>query len=541
MPLTLQDICLPLKPVPDSTTCSAALSLFLSDPAAFALPVRIEAAAAEAALSLVTRARLSEAMLGPNGRDIYAARPVRYLLTPEPFIAEGRLPVARVASEAAERGGDALTDGVIVTGPAGYLGYVSPAAILKAIAEENALRARSQRAGHRQIEALRMANQSLTEGRARLLAFVGHEIRTPLSGILGVADLLKDQAGSAETRRLAATIASSGEHLERLLSDLIDLSCLQVGELPLRVEPFDLRRLAAEIRDLWQPAFDAKKISLRMMVARMSDLRIEGDPGRLRQILFNLISNALKFTDQGQVTVQISTGKTADGLLLRMSVADTGRGIPDRDKARLFEEFQQAEETVASGQGGSGLGLSIARGLARRLGGDISLADNPGGGCVFTVLVPVCRAGPRLAVTEEKKSVSGKFELGSILVAEDHQTTAFVIREALVAAGWRVDLVADAAQAREYLRQRTYQAVVTDMHMPGGGGSAVLASVRSGPGPNRPIPVLALTGDTSEEQARAGRRAGFSAIIAKPVRPRLLVAALADALLEGAAAPRKAG
>ncbi len=277
------------------------------------------------------------------------------------------------------------------------------------------------------------------------------------------------------------------------------------------------------------------------MVARMSDLRIEGDPGRLRQILFNLISNALKFTDQGQVTVQISTGKTADGLLLRMSVADTGRGIPDRDKARLFEEFQQAEETVASGQGGSGLGLSIARGLSRRLGGDISLADNPGGGCVFTVLVPVCRAGPRLAVTEEKKSLPGKFELGSILVAEDHQTTAFVIREALVAAGWRVDLVADAAQAREYLRQRAYQAVVTDMHMPGGGGSAVLDSVRSGPGPNRPIPVLALTGDTSEEQARAGRRAGFSSIIAKPVRPRLLVAALADALLERAAAPRKAG
>jgi signal transduction histidine kinase/CheY-like chemotaxis protein len=535
MPVRLQEIALPVPAVPSTTTGAAALSLFLSDPALFALPVRIECGEGiNPDIAHVTRARLTEALAGPNGRDIFAARPIQHLITPSPVIAEGTTPVALIAKQAAEQGTSALTDGVIVVEQGVYQGLVSPAALLKALAEENTARARNQLVSQRRIEELKCRMQVLAEGRSRFLAFVGHEIRTPLTGILGVADLLKDQATSSESKRLAETISNSGQHLERLLTDLLDLSRLEAGKLPVTLQPFELRQFASETRDLWQPKLDAKRVGLRIAVARSAEARIESDAGRLRQILFNLVSNAVKFTERGHVTVQMSTAPAGEGLSLVMTVADTGRGISDADKVRLFEEFEQADDTTATTHGGSGLGLSIARALTRRLGGDIALADNAGGGCLFTVTVPVQKAGPRLAVENPQPSGAGRFDLGEILVAEDHDTTAFVIREALIAAGWRVECVPDATVAAERLAVRRYQAVLSDVHMPGGGGEAVLQAARFGPGHNSRIPVLALTADATAERREACEKLGFSGLIEKPVRPRALVAALADTLLNTA-------
>jgi CheY-like chemotaxis protein/anti-sigma regulatory factor (Ser/Thr protein kinase) len=302
------------------------------------------------------------------------------------------------------------------------------------------------------------------------------------------------------------------------------------------MQAFELRQFAAETRDLWQPKLDAKRVGLRIAVARSAEARIESDAGRLRQILFNLVSNAVKFTDRGHVTVQMSTVPAGEGLSLVMTVADTGRGISDADKARLFEEFEQADDTIAATHGGSGLGLSIARALARRLGGDIALADNAGGGCLFTVTVPVQKAGPRLAVENTAPAGAGRFDLGEILVAEDHETTAFVIREALVAAGWRVECVPDATVAAQRIAVRRYQAILSDVHMPGGGAEAVLKAARYGPGQNSGVPILALTADATAECRAACEKLGFSGLIEKPVRPRALVAALADTLLS---APRE--
>lgn len=536
MPVRLQEIALSVPPIPSSTTGAAALSLFLSDPLLFALPVRVETGEEGAPrIAQVTRARLTEALAGPNGRDIFAARPVLHLITQAPVIAEGSVPVALIAKQAAEKGTSALTDGVIVMEEGAYKGLVSPAALLKAVAEENTARARSQQANSRRIEEMKTRMLTLAEGRSRFLAFIGHEIRTPLTGILGVADLIKDQAPTSETRRLAETISNSGQHLERLLNDLLDLSRLEVGKLPVTMQAFELRQFASETRDLWQPRLDAKRVGLRIAVARSAEARIESDAGRLRQILFNLVSNAVKFTDRGHVTVQMSTIPAGEGLTLIMTVADTGRGISDADKTRLFEEFEQADDTIAATHGGSGLGLSIARALARRLGGDIALADNAGGGCLFTVTVPVQKAGPRLAVENAAPTGAGRFDLGEILVAEDHETTAFVIREALVAAGWRVECVPDATAAAQRLAVRRYQAILSDVHMPGGGAEAVLKAARFGPGQNSAAPILALTADATPECRDACEKLGFSGLIEKPVRPRALVAALADTLLS---APR---
>jgi signal transduction histidine kinase/CheY-like chemotaxis protein len=538
MPLRLKDIALPVSPVTPATTAAAAFSLFLNDPALFAIPVQVSAGEVPS-YGLVTRQRIAEALAGPNGRDVYAVRSVAHLAGPQPVIASGEVLASQIAKSAAETGSSALTDGVIVLEEGIYSGIVSPAALLKAVAEENASRARAQQSAQKKLDGMAKEVARLAETRARTLAFIGHEIRTPLTGILGVADLLASQLPSGEPKRLARTISQSGQHLERLLTDLLDLSRIDAGKLPVSNQPIELRQFAIETRDLWLPQFDEKRITLRIGVATGAERRIESDAVRLRQILFNLVSNAMKFTDRGQVTVTLATSPAPEDLMLTMRVADTGRGISDADKARLFEAFEQAQ--TADAFSGSGLGLSIARGLARTLGGEILLADNPGGGCVFTVAIPVRKAGPRLAVENRSEGRPARFNLGEVLLAEDHEASAYVIREALIAAGWRVEIVADATAAIQRIAQRRYQLILTDVHMAGGGGEAVLRSARFGHGLNAHTPVVAVTADTSPERHAACSRAGFSGIIDKPVRARALVAALADILIQSAQPRRAAG
>ena len=527
MPVRIEDIAIAIRPIDAETSASAALGLFLSDPALFALPIVINGAA----LGHVTRGRLAEIMAGPGGRDIYAARCITNFMTPNPVMVETGTSVALIAKLAADGNTSALTDGVIVIHEGRYSGLVSPRAILSAVAQENAQRAQAMQGARKRLAQARTSAQDIARDKAHFLAFLSHEIRTPLTGILGVADILQDSVSGAEPRRLARTISESGNHLDRLLGDLLDLSRLEAGKLPINPLPFDLHEFAAEARDLWQSRIAGKRLDLRIQVESGSVMRIEADAMRIRQILFNLMSNALKFTEQGHVSVVLATDETAGKLSLRMTVSDTGCGISDSDKARMFNAFEQASATTAQTHGGSGLGLSIAKGLTARLGGKIALADNPGGGAVFTVTLPVLRAGPRLAAQAPHKPRMRSLTLGHILIAEDHAVSALVMSHALKAAGWKVDTVEDGEAAVVRALAEPYQAILTDIHMPGGNGEWVVRSLRRTPGPNQLTPILAVTADLSAERRAACEAAGFTALIEKPIRPRALVATLADVLM----------
>ena len=528
----VEDISLPISPVSADTNCAAALSLFLSDTTLFAVPLRAE----DGALTLVTRAAVTEAMAGPEARTVWAGQPVSILATAYPQIVDAATPVGLVASNLAVQCPTALGEGLIVTKEDVYCGLVSPAALTQAIAKENAARARTLGQAARRMEAAKTKLNSAAREKADFLAFLGHEIRTPLTGILGVADLLQDSVSGGEPKRLARTISDSGHHLERLLNDLLDLSRLEAGKMPLHAAPFDLDEFAAEARDVWQPRTDGKRVALRIHVEDGTP-RIEADALRLRQILFNLLSNALKFTEQGHVDVSLATWRDEASLRLRMSVSDTGCGISEEDKARLFEAFEQASASTAHTHGGSGLGLAIAKSLVKAMGGEIVLADNPEGGSIFTVDLPVRKAGPRLvnAPAKEKpvRPQMGKFELGRILVIEDHAASALVITEALRAAGWEVDHAPSAAIAREHVFDVAYQAILTDIHLPDESGDMILRTLRTDVGPNRDVPVLAVTADLTDSRRAASRAAGFVAMIEKPIRPRTLVATLADILMLG--------
>jgi signal transduction histidine kinase len=497
MPVRVEDIAIGVAPIGADMSASAALGLFLSDPSLFALPVVMNGAA----LGQVTRARLTEVLASPCGRDVAADRPVSHFMTPKPVMADTGTTVALIAKLAADGNTSALTDGVIVLHDGRYRGLVTPGAILAAVAQENALRARAMQAAGKRLQQATARARDVARDKSSFLAFLSHEIRTPLTGILGVADIL------------------------------LDLSRLEAGKLPVCPGPFDLHEFAAEARDLWQSRIAGKRLDLRIHVESHSVMRVESDAMRVRQILFNLMSNALKFTEQGHVSVTLATLEAAGHLKLRMTVSDTGCGISDVDKARLFKAFEQARASTAQTHGGSGLGLSIAKGLTALLGGEIKLDDNAGGGTVFTVTIPVLRAGPRLAVDVPHKPRMRSLTLGNILIAEDHAISAFVMSQALKAAGWQVEIVQNAADAILRAGEAPYQAILADIHMPGGSGETIVRTLRSTSGPNQLAPILAVTADISAERKSACERAGFTALIEKPIRPRALVATLADVLM----------
>ncbi|WP_339678561.1 ATP-binding protein [uncultured Hyphomonas sp.] len=538
MPVRVEDIAVAVRPVPTAVTVSAVFTRLLADPDQFAVPIVSDGAA----LGMVTRRAVIEALATPSGRQSNGAARITDLMRDQPVMCEAGTPVGLVAKLAADGSTSALTDGVIVLSEGKYLGLISPSALLSAVALENAARARAMQVAQKRLQKTKNDAGAFDQEKARFLAFVGHEIRTPLTGILGVADLLQDSVNGGEPKRLARTISESGHHLDRLLTDLLDLSRLEAGKLAVNNAPFDLHEFANDARDLWQSRIAGKRLDLRIKVAGGAVARLEADAMRIRQILFNLMSNALKFTERGYIGVELSTLEAAGNLKLRMTVEDTGCGITDTDKARLFQAFEQARPSTAGTHGGFGLGLSIAKGLARRLGGEITLADNPEGGSIFTVTMPVERAGPRLAVTgAPPKPRMRAFELGRILLAEDHAVSALVVTRALSAAGWQVDTVQTAEDAIDRAATHPYQAILTDIHLPGASGDEVLAAIRAARGPNALAPIIAVTADVSPERRLACEQAGFTTIIEKPIRPRALVASLVDILLADRAAAAEAG
>ncbi|MEL7453803.1 MAG: ATP-binding protein [Pseudomonadota bacterium] len=526
MPVRIEDITDPVTALEPTLGVSAAIQVFQSYPERPALPVVRNGVPLGLLLrDSLTRIAVDTAFQSPS-------LPVSAMMVDPGLLVEMASPAAYVASEACAAGTTGLRVGLIAVEDGRYAGMVLPERLLKAVAEENAARARAMKVQARRLEVAKARAEETMGEQSRFLAFLSHEIRTPLTGVLGIADLIGDLTADDTVAEYAETISDSGRLLDRLLGDLLDLSRLEAGKLQLTPEPFELSRFAKETRALWQGRSDAKGIALKVSLDDKAAPRIEADAMRLRQILFNLVSNAVKFTDAGTVTADLQVEDGPAGTLrLVMAVADTGVGIADEDKTRLFQAFEQASPETVRRFGGTGLGLSIAKGLVQKMGGRIVLSDNPGGGTIFTVTCPVRRAGPRLAVQNQRRRATN-FKLGRILVAEDHAVTALVVNRALVAAGWSVECVATAEEAHRRLSNEAYQAALVDLHLGSTSGLTLVQHVRAGQGPNSSVPLLAMSAAVGESVRAACLRAGVDAFIEKPIRPRVLVGSLLDAIVE---------
>jgi signal transduction histidine kinase/CheY-like chemotaxis protein len=375
------------------------------------------------------------------------------------------------------------------------------------------------------IEAAEAANRA----KSQFLATMSHEIRTPLNGVLGMAQAMEsDELTDAQRGRLGV-IRDSGRSLLAILDDVLDISKIEAGKLQLDEAEFDIEEIAESACQAFAALAETKDLTLALKVARRARGRYLGDVVRVRQVLYNLISNAVKFTGQGGVTVRVSR---ADGWL-KLSVRDTGVGIDPQDMQRLFEKFEQADATTTRRYGGSGLGLAICRELAELMGGWIEAQSEVGKGATFAVRLRLPRVGPaRRAKRAAADTAPEATPTLRILAAEDNLVNQLVLKTLLGQVGLTPTIVADGAAALDAWEREPWDLVLMDVQMPRMDGPTAARAIRRREGElGRPrTPILALTANAMAHQLAEYRAAGMDGLIAKPIEVAQLFAALDEAV-----------
>ncbi len=387
-----------------------------------------------------------------------------------------------------------------------------------------------QRRVAQRLRAAREKAELASLSKSEFLANMSHEIRTPLNGVVGVADMLAQAKLPERERKMAEIIRSSGQSLERLLSDVLDLARVEAGQLTVEITPFHAGDLVRAVAELCRLRADEKGLALRAGVAPELEGWFLGDGVRVRQILTNLTSNAVKFTEAGSVTLFASMPTPG---VLRFSVVDTGVGFAQAEKERIFARFQQADGSITRRFGGSGLGLAISRQLATLMGGDIDCESEPGQGSRFWFEAPFAAVDAPLQSIDAEEAMMDHARQIRVLVADDHATNQLVVRMMLEQFGIEAVVVDDGAQAVEAVRRETFDAVLMDMQMPVMGGLEATRTIREEEAAaGRPrIPILMLSANALKEHRHAGRLAGADGHIAKPVTVSGLMGAL-NAVLE---------
>lgn len=370
-------------------------------------------------------------------------------------------------------------------------------------------------------EARAEAERSARMAKTQFLANISHEIRTPMNGVLGLMELLEESATPAQLPTLQAA-RGSGQSLLRLIDDLLDAAKLEMGKMTLERRPLDLHALIDGVVRLFSAKAADKWLRLVSSVAEDVPSHIIGDELRLRQILSNLIANAIKFTATGEVRLSVSA-TTSGGLCFE--VQDTGIGIPAERIARILEPFSQADDSTTRLFGGTGLGLTISAGLIAQMGGRFSVESSVGVGSIFRFSVPAeaCEA-PARANSEPATSARSL----RVLVAEDHPVNQMVIRQMLTRLGHRITMASDGTEALACYAPGAFDVAIFDVHMPRMDGLTLTRSLRLrevASGAPR-LPILALTASVMAEELEACHDAGMDAHLTKPVKLKTLARAL---------------
>lgn len=371
-------------------------------------------------------------------------------------------------------------------------------------------------------EAKRQAEES-ARLRSEFLAVMSHEIRTPMNAVLGMVSLMgRDAPTAAQTRRLEI-IEQAGRRLVQLCDEALDLSRLEAGAITLKPAPIELATLVNDVVELMRPTAQAKGLALAL---RCRDLApgYSIDPLRLQQVLLNLLTNAIQYTDVGGIDMSVDAEPMAGGRhRLTVRVDDSGPGIPDHAKATIFEAFRQYERPGR--HGGAGLGLSIVDHLARAMGGAISIADRPGGGARFTFTFCAETAAVEIPARPTPLPLVAPMD---ILVVEDAAENQMILREYLEPLGHRVVAVDDGALVCPALLRHAFDIVLMDIRLAAVDGVEATRRVRALPDPAlATIPILAVTANVSADDERAYLDAGIDELLAKPIEPNRLFAALA--------------
>lgn len=385
------------------------------------------------------------------------------------------------------------------------------------------------------VKLLEATERALTADRAKrdFLASMSHEIRTPLNGILPVTDLLADTALDDNQSNYLRTIRTSAEHLLTLVDDILDFSKIEAGRLELDEVPFELRELLGDAVQALAARATARGLELNFHVKPDVPDQLVGDPHRLRQIVINLVGNALKFTHEGEVSVLVDCENPAsmENIDLRFRVRDTGIGISPEVMPRLFSAFEQADNSTTRQYGGSGLGLAITKRLVELMDGSISVESEPNQGTTFSF---TARFG--LAEADYEQTVWNDLPRVRVLAVDDNATNRLIVKDLLASCGIRTEEAARADEALVKMREalaagRPFELVITDMMMPDLDGFGMIEQIRaSADSAISDVKIIMLTSAARPEDAGRARSLGLSAIIAKPIRQAVLLDAIAEAL-----------
>lgn len=459
-------------------------------------------------------------MLVPERHRADAERRFRTILQKEP----GKDPGQRVHAKAARKDGSEFLCELamnVATGPNGKLLIGFARDVTEERAKTLALKEAKARA------------EDANLAKANFLAMMSHEIRTPLNAVTGILDLLKDSQLTPVQQQYVRAAANSADALLNILNDILDLSRVEANRLEFQVKPFFLRPLVFGVRDLFAVPAQNKGLKFAVHVDGALPASLKGDVGRIRQVLINLVGNAIKFTPEGVVELRV-TGKpeNGDGVRVRFEVSDTGPGIPDDMRDSVFQKFTTLETASAGVMDGVGLGLTICRELVDGMGGRISLDSEEGRGSRFAFELGLAAVPARASEPEGEEADPSAHSLkgARVLLAEDNETNRMITTDLLERWGCEVDGVSNGAEAIERLDCGSYDVVLMDVSMPVLDGVAATARIRSRGDDAARIPIIALTAHAFSEERDRVLQAGMSDFLTKPVNSAELRNHLSQAL-----------
>lgn len=523
MPVCLGDFVDTARPISASAPLAQVVELFKRDADAdYFILVRDKRPA-----GLISRIMAFEFAIS-SGEDSLARLPIGDLITSKAMILKASLTVRDFVKKAGTQINQLMSRGCIIVEDKRFKGVLSPAKF------QAALIAACAEAEYLPVDGAPTDLVSETAPTSPLLGTLAHEIRTPLTAIMGLSEMLSSRIKDEHDKDIAETIVRSSQTLDRILTDTLDYASLEAGKLTVNNDRADLSELAEDLRGLWSTEAARRGLSFRVGFIPDGPHLIETDIGRVRQIASNLISNALKFTRDGEVSVSLATPTIGDQLMFSLTVTDTGRGLSKDQRQRFMRVFEKGPDV--DGVKGWGLGLSISRALASALGGQLRHTDNPRGGSVFSLTMPVTNAARGGAHwIDQARPKRGKFQLGDVLLVEDHEASAMVVINALEQAGWTVHHAGSIHAAEAYTSLSAFQVVLTDLHLPDGNAMDFIDGLRRRGGLNAQVPIIALTADISDVRRQACLSMGADRALKKPIAGPELVATIADVLMSRAA------
>ena len=386
-----------------------------------------------------------------------------------------------------------------------------------------------------EAERLRHTAETANTAKSNFLAVITHEIRTPMNAVVSAVNLLRRTRLDDEQTAHLQMLNEASNVLLSLLNDVLDLSKIEAGKMTFETAPIDLADMMAHLQTLFRPQAQQKALAIRTQVDANVAPEILSDPLRLRQILFNLVSNAVKFTDEGTISIRVRTRTDSGETRLIVSVEDEGIGIAENDLERVFLSFEQAEAATTRRHGGSGMGLAISRRLARLMGGDITVRSIEGKGSSFSLSLPY-RPARGLADTPAPDHIPDPAEVAGaavkpppvrVLIVDDHEVNRRIVSMFIEPLGWGWTMAETGAEAIELCQAQTFDVILMDMQMPVMDGLTATRAIRAERGPNQATPIVALSANAMDHHRKAWADIGVDDFLSKPIDPETLITTLA--------------